>query len=207
MMFANYPAIDRLDLSSVDAETQKLAKDRILGFVDRVAGLVEKDGIFSAWEVNPSLLACVSFDADGKPTDSSVRDAAFAAIIGAWIFQNRTTDCDDGFLYALPFLEKALEEKGFSGVPSLFRELDSFYIERSVGLGRTFMAVLFPGFVDTRRRGLLEGARGSNPDDGLVAIAGWFSRTIAAGHGVPDAESYAVLSKTAGWLKSAYSFL
>ena len=207
MMFANYPGIDGLDLSSVDAETQKLAKDRFLTFVDRVADFVEKDGIFSAWEVNPSLLGCVSFDADGKPTDSSVRDAACAAIIGAWIFQNRTTDCDEGFLYALPFLEQALIEKGFSGVPALFRELDSFYIARSVGLGRTFMAVLFPGFVDTRQRGLLEGARGSNPDDGLVSIAGWLSRTIAAGHGVPDAESYAVLSKTAGWLKSAYSFL
>lgn len=207
MMFANYPGIDGLDLSSVDAETQKLAKDRFLAFVDRVAGLVAKDGIFSAWEINPSLLACVAFDANGRPTDVSVRDAAVAAIIGAWIFQNRTTDCDEGFLYALPFLEKALEEKGFSGVPSLFGELDSFYIERSVGLGRTFMAVLFPGFVDTRRRGLLEGARGSNPDDGLVAIAGWFSRTIVAGHSVSDAESYAVLSRTAGWLKSAYRFL
>ena len=206
-MFSNYPGIARTDLGQIDAETQQLARTKFAKLVDSVADFVDKDGFFSAWEVNQSLLSVAQLDEAGRPRNMRVRDAVMAALIGAWVFQNRTTDADEGFLYALPFLEQALNEKGFHEVPALFNDLDTFFIQRSVGLGRTFAAVLFPGFVDTRRRGLLEGARGRSPDDGLTTIAGWLARTVSSGHSVADAESFGVLSKTAGYFKAVYPFI
>lgn len=207
MMFNNYPCIGDFDLSQVDEETKTFAKSKFNAILDSVLSFTDKDGIFSVWTSNQSLFNSIEYDADGKLIDTYVRDAGVAALLGSWIFQKRTESRDEGFLYTLPYLEQAVDAHRLENVPKLFNELDTYFIQMSVGLGCTFAAVLFPGLVDISRRGLLDGARGRNPDDGLTSIAGWLAQTVGAAKGICGADSYDILSRTVGYFKSSYPFI